>query len=284
MSFGLPSRVYRLLRALGPAGVLLALLLGFSLAMPSAQAQPPEATSSVAPAAVAPEPPAANTKSLLQTFHDGGPVMYPIAICSFLLVIFVCERFISLRRGTVIPRPFVTRIFEQLREGQLDREQAIALCEKNGSPVALVLMGGFKKWGRTAVEVEQSVLDSGERVANSLRKYIRLFNGISQVAPLLGLLGTVMGMISSFNAISTSQESGQREMMASGIAEALITTAAGMLIAIPALLAYLHFVSRVDQLVSEIDSHGQKLVEMVSADGLDRLAAARAPAKRAKAA
>jgi biopolymer transport protein ExbB len=252
--------------------------------MRSAQAQPPEATSSVAPAPVAPEPPAANTKSLLQTFHDGGPVMYPIAICSFLLVIFVCERFISLRRGTVIPRPFVTRIFEQLREGQLDREQAIALCEKNGSPVALVLMGGFKKWGRTAVEVEQAVLDSGERVANSLRKYIRLFNGISQVAPLLGLLGTVMGMISSFNAISTSQESGQREMMASGIAEALITTAAGMLIAIPALLAYLHFVSRVDQLVSEIDSHGQKLVEMVSADGLDRLAAARAPAKRAKAA
>ena len=128
------------------------------------------------------------------------------------------------------------------------------------------------------------MLDSGERVANQLRKYLRLFNGISQVAPLLGLLGTVMGMISSFNAISAAQESGQREMMAAGIAEALITTAAGMLIAIPALLAYLHFVSRVDQLVTEIDSHGQKLVEMISADGLERLAAARNPARRAKAA
>ncbi|QDU25761.1 Biopolymer transport protein ExbB [Anatilimnocola aggregata] len=236
-------------------------------------------------AAVAPPaPPQEATKSLLTTFHDGGPVMYPIAVCSFLLVIFVCERFVSLRRGQVVPKPFVTRIFEQLREGQLDREQAIALCEKNGSPVALVLAGGFKKWGRTAVEVEQAVLDSGERVANQLRKYLRLFNGISQVAPLLGLLGTVMGMISSFNAISASQESGQREMMASGIAEALITTAAGMLIAIPALLAYLHFVSRVDQLVTEIDSHGQKLVEMVSADGLERLAQARNPTKRSKAA
>ncbi|WP_425617031.1 MotA/TolQ/ExbB proton channel family protein [Anatilimnocola sp. NA78] len=236
----------------------------------------------IAPAAAAPAP--ESTKSLLSTFHDGGPVMYPIALCSFVLVIFVCERVVSLRRGQVVPKPFLTRIFELLREGQLDREQAIALCEKNGSPVAMVLAGGFKKWGRTAVEVEQAVLDSGERVANQLRKYLRLFNGISQVAPLLGLLGTVMGMISSFNAISASQAAGQREMMASGIAEALITTAAGMLIAIPALLAYLHFVSRVDQLVTEIDSHGQKLVEMISADGLERLAAARNPGKRAKAA
>lgn len=216
-------------------------------------------------------PPSVGSKNLLQTFHDGGPLMYPIALCSFVLVIFICERIVSLRRGQVIPRPFVTRIFEQIREGQLDRETALELCEKNGSPVALVLAGGFKKWGRTAVEVEQAVLDAGERVANHLRKYLRLFNGISQVAPLLGLLGTVMGMISSFNAISASQETGQREMMAAGIAEALITTAAGMLVAIPALLAYLHFVSRVDQLVGEIDSLGQKLVEMISADGLERL-------------
>ncbi len=231
-----------------------------------------------------PVPPISSTKNLLQTFIDGGPLMYPIAACSFLLVIFVCERFVTLRRGQVVPRPFVTRVFEQLREGQLDREAALALCEKNGSPVAIVLAGGFKKWGRTAVEVEQAVLDSGERVTNGLRKYLRLFNGISQISPLLGLLGTVMGMISSFNAISSSQESGQREMMAAGIAEALITTAAGMLIAIPALLAYLHFLSKVDGLVSEIDSHGQKLVEMISADGLDRLAAARAPQRKAKAA
>jgi biopolymer transport protein ExbB len=232
-----------------------------------------------APVEVAPPAPGAS-KNLLQTFVDGGPLMYPIAICSFLLVIFICERFVSLRRGQVIPRPFVTRIFEQIREGQLDREDALELCEKNGSPVARVLAGGLKKWGRPAVEVEQAVLDAGERVCNSLRKYLRLFNGISQVAPLLGLLGTVMGMISSFNAISSSQETGQREMMAAGIAEALITTAAGMLVAIPALLAYLHFLSRVDQLVSEIDSNGQKLVEMISADGLERLARERAPARK----
>lgn len=259
---------------------LAGLCLAFVLAGAAAAQQGPVPGNPVAPESVAEAPPRGGTKNLLQTFNDGGPLMYPIAVCSFLLVIFVCERFITLRRGQVIPRPFVARIFEQIREGQLDREDALDLCEKNGSPVARVLAGGIKKWGRTAVEVEQAVLDAGERVCNGLRKYLRLFNGISQVAPLLGLLGTVMGMISSFNAISASQETGQREMMAAGIAEALITTAAGMLVAIPALLAYLHFLSRVDQLVSEIDSHGQKLVELISADGLDRLAAARAPAKK----
>lgn len=260
-------------------GGLLLLLLNLALLDAAVAQQGPGPGAPGAPP-ISQQAPNGSTKSLLQTFHDGGPLMYPIAVCSFLLVIFVCERFISLRRGQVIPRPFVARIFEQIREGQLDREEALELCETNGSPVARVLAGGIKKWGRTAVEVEQAVLDAGERVCNGLRKYLRLFNGISQVAPLLGLLGTVMGMISSFNAISSSQETGQREMMAAGIAEALITTAAGMLIAIPALLAYLHFLSRVDQLVSEIDSHGQKLVEMISADGLDRLAAARAPSKK----
>ena len=222
------------------------------------------------------------TKSMLSVFHDGGPLMYPIALSSFILTVFVFERFISLRRGRVIPAPFVKRFLEQLREGQLDREKALKLCEENSSPVAVVFAAAMKKWGRTSVEVEQAILDAGERVTNQLRRHLRLFNGISQVAPLLGLLGTVMGMIMSFNAIASSAAEGQREMMASGIAQALITTAAGMLVAIPALLAYLYFLGRVDTLITEIDALGQKIVETISADATDR--ESRAAAKRAKAA
>ncbi|WP_254508794.1 MotA/TolQ/ExbB proton channel family protein [Anatilimnocola floriformis] len=247
----------------------------------SAAAQQPGPVPGNVPLAPAVEAPAKVPKNLLQTFYDGGPLMYPIALCSFLVVMFTCERIITLRRSRVIPRDFVTRIFEQIREGQLDREDAIALCEKNGSPVAIVLAGGLKKWGRPAVEVEQAILDSGERVCNQLRKYLRLFNGVSQVAPLFGLLGTVMGMISSFQGISGSAAAGQRELMAGGIAEALITTASGMFVAIPALLAYLHFLSRVDYLVTEIDSVGQRLVDLISADGLERAARERAPKKKA---
>ncbi|MEX2175794.1 MAG: MotA/TolQ/ExbB proton channel family protein [Pirellulaceae bacterium] len=224
-----------------------------------------------APAVEGPIP----TKNMLSVFHDGGPLMYPIAICSFVLTIFVFERFISLRRGRVIPRPFVTRFLEQLREGQLDREKALKLCDENKSPVAVVFAAAMKKWGKTSVEVEQAILDAGERVTNQLRRHLRMFNGISQVAPLLGLLGTVMGMIMSFNAIAASAGEGQREMMASGIAQALITTAAGMLVAIPALLAYLYFLGRVDTLITEIDALGQKIVELIAADAGDREGRAR---------
>jgi len=218
------------------------------------------------------------TKSMLAIFHDGGLLMYPIALCSFALLVFVFERFIALRRGRVIPRPFVRRFLEQLREGQLDREKALKLCQENKSPVAQVFAAAVKKWGRTSVEVEQAILDSGERVSNQLRRYLRLMSGISQVSPLLGLLGTVLGMIASFNGISAADgAAGQREMLAGGIAQALITTAAGMLVAIPSLTAYLFFVGRVDSLITEIDALGQQLVELIAADAEGR-------ARRAKAA
>ena len=226
-------------------------------------------------ALLAQEPAAADktipTRNLLSVLYDGGPIMYPIGLCSFVLLIFVFERLINLRKGRIIPRPFVRRFLEQLREGTLDREKAIALCDENRSPVAVVFAAAVKKWGRTSVEVEQAILDAGERVTNQLRKYLRLFSGISQVAPLLGLLGTVLGMIESFNAISTSNAMGQRELLAGGIAQALLTTAAGMIVAIPALLAYLFFVSRIDLLITEIDHHGQQIVELIAGDSAEAI-------------
>lgn len=209
------------------------------------------------------------TRNLLGVMHDGGLLMYPIGLCSFVLMIFIFERLISLRKGRIIPRPFVKRFIEQLREGTLDRDKAVALCEENRSPVAVVFASAAKKWGRTSVEVEQAILDAGERITNQLRKYLRLFSGISQVAPLLGLLGTVLGMIESFNAVSTAGAMGQRELLAGGIAQALLTTAAGMVVAIPALLAYLYFISRVDLLITEIDHLGQQIVELISGDAAD---------------
>ncbi|MFW6169009.1 MAG: MotA/TolQ/ExbB proton channel family protein, partial [Planctomycetota bacterium] len=125
-----------------------------------------------------------------------------------------------------------------------------------------------RKWGRSSVEVEQAVIDTGERVTNELRRYLRLFNGISTISPLLGLLGTVLGMIRAFNAIVQSGAMGRPELLAGGISQALLTTAAGLTVAIPALIAYLYFVSRVDRLVISIDSLGQEVVDLVSSDSL----------------
>ncbi len=209
------------------------------------------------------------TQNLLSVLRDGGPLMFAIGGCSFLLVVFVFERLISLRRGRVIPRPFVRRFLKQLRERELDRDEAIGLCEENKSPVAEVFAAACKKWGKPSVEVEQALIDSGERVTNGLRRYLRLFNGISTISPLLGLLGTVLGMIRAFNAIATADAMGRPELLATGISQALLTTAAGLTVAIPALIAYLYFVGRVDQLIIEIDALGEKVVGLISAESLN---------------
>ena len=173
------------------------------LIAPWVSAQVPDPPSNVATSAAAGEElavPLAEenpipTKNLLQVMRDGGPLMLPIAVCSFILLVFVFERAISLRRGRVIPAPFVRKFIEQLRTKQIDRETALALCGSNPSPVSDVLAGAINKWGRPAVEIEQAIIDEGERMTHGLRKYLRLFNGISTICPLLGLLGTVLGMM-----------------------------------------------------------------------------------------
>ena len=194
------------------------------------------------------------SKTLLQVIQDGGPMMFLIGICSVVLLVFVFERSVSLRKGRIIPRPFVKRFMQQL-------------CQKNRSPVAEVCAAAIQKWNRPSVEIEQAIIDSGERVTNNLRKYLRLINGVATVTPLLGLLGTVLGMIHAFDAIGSVDQSIRPEtVIATGISQALLTTAAGLSVAIPALITYLFFVGRVDQLVVEIDSFGQQIVSIIASD------------------
>lgn len=213
-----------------------------------------------------PDAPLIPTKSLWDMLIAGGPLMVPLAVCSFVLLVFVFERCVSLRRGRIIPRPFVKRFLQQLREGQLDRDEALARCDENGSAAAVVFAAAARKWGRPAVEVEQAILDSGERAANHLRRYLRVINGVATVSPLLGLLGTVWGMMESFNAIATASAMGHPELLAAGISQALVTTAAGLTVAIPALICHLWFTGRVDRLIMELDAQGQEVVNLISAE------------------
>lgn len=210
------------------------------------------------------------TNDAKRILADAGPLMYAIVFCSFLLVAFCLERSVSLRRRRVIPKPFVTRFLNQLSEGQLDREQALQLCEENGSPVANVFAGAIRKWGRPGVEVEQGVIDAGERATHGLRRYLRVFYAVATVGPLLGLMGTVLGMIQTFNVIAdpANDALGRAAPLAGGIAKALLNTAGGLAVAIPASLLYVFFVSRVDRLVIEIDRLAQQVVNLVSAEDL----------------
>lgn len=222
------------------------------------------------------------TRSLFEMLLAGGPLMIPILLASFLMLLIAFERIISLRRRRVVPSLFIERFLLQVREGALDRSEALERCEDDSSHVARVFAAAVRKWGKPAVEVEQAVLDEGERTANILRRYLRVMNGISTVSPLLGLLGTVWGMIQSFNVIATGPQTGRAEMLAGGIGVAMITTAAGLLVAIPSLILYLYFVGRVDSLIMQIDSHGQELVNLISLEALEERKSTRSTVPRRK--
>ena len=209
---------------------------------------------------------------LTDILHSGGPLMIPIGLCSFLLVVFTFERFISLRRQRIIPGTFTRKFLTQLTEGELTQKTATAICDQDDSPMARVFKAGIQKWGKPAVEVEQAVLDEGERTSNRLRKYLRLINGVATLCPLFGLLGTVLGMIHAFDSIASASATAvdPKTLIATGISQALLTTAAGLSVAIPALIAYLFFTSRVDKHIMDIDALGMKVVNLVSAETISQ--------------
>ncbi len=197
-----------------------------------------------------------------------GWFVYPLGLTSIIAAWVAIERLVVLRRGRVIPKPFVKRFFDLLEEGKLDPKSALKLCEENGSPIASVFAHGIRKWGKPSVEVEQAIIDGGERQVGQLRSYLRVLNGAATVGPLLGLLGTVWGMVGSFNTIAMKAAMGKSGELAAGIGLALLTTVVGLLVAIPALVMYMYLSGRVDALVMEMDSLAQELVDFISAEGM----------------
>jgi len=215
-------------------------------------------------AVAAPTDTAIPTGNLLSTIRDGGILMVPLIGCSFLLAAFGFERLVSLRWNRVVPTLFVSRFIEQIEAGALSRGEALDACEENGSPVARVFAAAVRRWGRPAVEIEQAALDACEREISHLRRYRRVFNGIATVGPLLGLLGTVFGLIRSFNDVAGAGAMGRPDLLARGFGEALITTAMGLLVAIPAMVLHWVFTSRVDRLAMRLDETCQQVIDEIS--------------------
>jgi biopolymer transport protein ExbB len=194
--------------------------------------------------------------------------MVPLLGCSFALAVFGIERMVSLRTGRVVPRLFAARFIEQLQSRQISRGEALDACEENGSPAAKVFAASVRRWGRPAVEIEQAAIDACEREVNHLRRYRRVFNGVATVGPLLGLLGTVFGLIRSFNDVAGAGAMGRPDLLARGFGEALITTAMGLLVAIPAMVLHWFFTSRVDRLAMRLDETCQQVIDEISQEAL----------------
>ncbi|MEO1997756.1 MAG: MotA/TolQ/ExbB proton channel family protein [Planctomycetaceae bacterium] len=192
----------------------------------------------------------------------------PFVVASIVALWFSIERLVILRHGRVLPRPFIERFLQHLQQQKLDPQTALQLCEENGSPVASVFAHGCRKWGKPSVEVEQAIIDGGERQVSHLRKHLRVINGVATITPLIGLLGTVVGMIQAFNQIANTDAMGKAQELAVGIALALLTTAIGLVIAIPSLTVYMYLAGKVDALVMEMDHLAQNVVHLISAEGL----------------
>ena len=220
------------------------------------------------PPAPAPREGAIPTGNLLATIRDGGILMVPLLGCSFALAVFGIERAVSLRTSRVVPKPFVERFIEQVQARQLARGTALDACDENGSPVSRVFAAAVRRWGKPAVEIEQAAIDACEREINHLRRYRRVFNGVATIGPLLGLLGTVFGLIRSFNDVAGAGAMGRPDLLARGFGEALITTAMGLLVAIPAMVLHWYFTSRVDRLAMRLDETCQQVIDEISQEAL----------------
>ncbi len=201
-------------------------------------------------------------QSIWDFMVKGGPMMIPIVACSFVALAVTIERFFSLRHSAVIPPNFFPGLREALGSGDLDKKKAKEYCERNPSPVAKVMAAGIKRLGQPIELLERHIEEFGQRELFKLRKFLRVLSVIASITPLMGLLGTILGMIKAFQTVATSGEAlGKTELLAEGIYEAMITTAAGLLVAIPVLIMY-HWVSaKVDRLVGEIDLISVEFIE-----------------------
>jgi len=206
-----------------------------------------------------------DAKSLAQILRGGGYLMYPILACSIVSVGFMVERLFSLRRSRVLPRDFVVRFRSLSESGSFDREVGERLCRDSGAPIAVIFGHALKKFGRPAAEVEKAIEDAGLRQVGRLKHNLRVLNAVATVTPLLGLLGTVVGMIQAFNVVAAHKGLGKPELLADGIAQALLTTGAGLVVAIPSLVMYYYLAAKIDGMVQDIDELAVPLVEAISA-------------------
>lgn len=190
----------------------------------------------------------------------GGWLMLPIIACSVVAAAIILERLWTLQPNRVLPTDLTAEVWKWVKNEQLDPQHIQALHQ--GSPLGQVLAAGLLKRDESREIVKESIEDTGRHVVHELERYLNPLGTIAAISPLLGLLGTVIGMVKVFAAITASGV-GNPSVLAGGISEALITTAAGLLVAIPALVAYRYLRGRVDALVIRMEKESIKLVQAI---------------------
>jgi len=234
-----------------------AILLGAGAATP-AQIQPPDASASVV--------------NLWQVLVSGGPVMIPLAGLSVLAVMLIFLYLITLRRGAVVSARYMQTADALIRKK--DYLGLLAISNRHNESVARVVQRTMDFLTRnpkaTMAEAREIAQAEGTRIAGSLNQQIAYLADIGAIAPMVGLFGTVLGMIKSFSVVASDIAATRPMMLAEGVAEALVTTAAGLLIGIPAMAAYAFFRGRVQALISDLEAASTQLIALISANSSGR--------------
>jgi len=195
---------------------------------------------------------------MIEILQAGGWLMLPILLCSIIAAAIIIERFWTLQRRRVLPKDLAMRVWEWARDRRLDQKHLSVLAAN--SPMGRILAAGLANRHQSREVLKEIVQDTGRHVVHELERYLNSLGTIAAISPLLGLLGTVIGMVKVFTAITTAGV-GNPGVLAGGISEALITTAAGLSVAIPSLIAYRYLRGRVDALVVEMEKEAMKLID-----------------------
>ena len=197
---------------------------------------------------------------MLSFIIKGGVFMYPIIVCSILSLAIFFEKIWGLRRKKNIPPSFLNEIEQLMKKKNVS--EALELCDSNRSAISRIFSAGIKNYGKRREVIKERIEEVGRREASILERYLEALATIASISTLLGLLGTIAGMIKIFSVIS-SQSVVNPGTLAGGISEALYTTAAGLTVAIPTLVFYRYLSSKSNFLVIEMEECSAQMVELI---------------------
>ncbi len=213
--------------------------------------------------------------SLLDLFVKGGVFMYPILFCSILALVVVVERFLVLRKAKIDAGQFMLRLRSVLQRGNI--MEAINFCSKTDAPLANILKKGLVKYPEGHERIREAIENAGKEETFKLEHRLGLLASVAGIAPLLGFLGTVTGMIGAFRTIEQLSGAVNPSDLAGGIWEALLTTAFGLMVGITAFGFYNYFVNRVGRFVFEMESGSEEFLDLVVSGKLEENEAGMAP-------
>jgi biopolymer transport protein ExbB len=239
---------------MAPAVVLCAMMPMLAQSQPAAATQPATARE-------------VRERTLLDWYFAGGVFMHPIALCSVIALAITLERLITLRRSNTAPADFLPGLKHTMRDLNTGRDAGLAYCRAQDHALARVVAAGIRRAPRGLTGMEDAMEDQGASETVKLRRNLRVLYAIASVSTLLGLIGTIQGMIYAFRE-AEAVGTGKFAPLAKGIYVALVTTFAGLLVAIPVTVAYYFLVGRVEKVVSRINDEAGDFLDYYTGDAV----------------